>query len=342
MPTEAPIDPHPALWWREEEGRVVCTLCPRYCGLHEGQAGFCFIRKNVGGKLVSLGYGKPTGFGVDPVEKKPLNHFLPGTSILSFGTAGCNLGCKFCQNWSISKAEIDSVRSVHVTPEEVVRIAREEGCGSIAYTYNDPVIFGEFVIDVSRVAREAGLKNVMVTAGYITPEARSDVFRFIDGANVDLKAFTDTFYRKHSLARIGPVKETLVWLRRETDVWFEITTLLIPGLNDAPEEIREECAWIRDNLGPQIPLHFTAFHPDFRMLDRPRTPHATLRLARSIAREEGLDFVYVGNVHDDEGQATFCPACGALLIERDWHSVRRNRLKRGACPDCGAGIPGIW
>ncbi len=342
MTTEAPSDSHPALWWREEEGRVVCTLCPRYCALREGQAGFCFIRRNESGRLVSLGYGKPTGFGVDPVEKKPLNHFLPGTSILSFGTAGCNLGCKFCQNWNISKAKIDTVRSLRVTANDVVRIARDEGCDSIAYTYNDPVIFGEFVIDCSRAAREAGLRNVMVTAGYITPEARADVFRYIDGANVDLKAFTEDFYRKQSLASLGPVQETLLWLRRETDVWLEITTLLIPGLNDSPEEIREECAWIRDELGPETPLHFTAFHPDYRMKDRPRTPHRTLSLARSIAEEEGLAFVYVGNVHDEEGQATRCPGCGSVLVRRDWHSVRVNRLKRGACPDCGRAIPGVW
>jgi pyruvate formate lyase activating enzyme len=342
MKIEAEGAPHPALWWREENGRVVCTLCPRFCSLREGQAGFCFIRKNVGGALVSLGYGRPTGFGIDPVEKKPLNHFLPGTSILSFGTAGCNLGCKFCQNWTTTKAKADAVRTVRASPEDVVRIAIAEDCVSIAYTYNDPVIFGEFVIDVSRLARGAGLKNVMVTAGYITDEARADVFRFIDAANVDLKAFDDAFYQKYSLARIEPVKETLLWLRNETEIWIEITTLLIPGLNDSPEEIRAECAWIRETLGAGTPLHFTAFHPDYRMKDLPRTPHATLRHARSIAKEEGLDFVYIGNVSDAEGQTTFCPGCGAVLIERDWHSVRRNRLRGGACPDCGARIPGVW
>ncbi|MFH1681929.1 MAG: AmmeMemoRadiSam system radical SAM enzyme [Candidatus Eisenbacteria bacterium] len=336
------IDPHPALWWREEKGRVVCTLCPRTCALREGQSGFCFIRRNQGGELVSLGYGRPTGFGVDPVEKKPLNHFLPGTSILSFGTAGCNLGCKFCQNWTTTKAKADAVRTKRVTPEEVVRIAIDEGCGSIAYTYNDPVIFGEFVIDVSRLARAEGLKNVLVTAGYVTEEARADVFRFADAANVDLKAFTDAFYKKYSLARIEPVKETLLWIRRETSVWLEITTLLIPGLNDSQEEIRAECAWIRQNLGAGTPLHFTAFHPDYRMNHLPPTPHATLRRARSIAMEEGLQFVYVGNVLDAEGQTTSCPGCGAVLIERDWHSVRANRLREGACPDCGTRILGVW
>jgi pyruvate formate lyase activating enzyme len=336
------LAPHPALWWREEEGRVVCTLCPRFCALREGQAGFCFVRQNLGGRLVSLAYGRPTGFGLDPVEKKPLYHFLPGTSILSFGTAGCNLGCKFCQNWSTTKARADAVRSVRVTPEEVVRIARREGCDSIAYTYNDPVIFGEFVIDVSRLAREAGLKNVLVTAGYVTPEARPDLYRFIDGANVDLKAFADAFYRKYSLASIEPVRDTLLWLRRETDVWFEITTLLIPGLNDSPAEIRDECAWIRDALGPETPLHFTAFHPDYRMTDLPRTPHATLREARRIALTEGLRFVYLGNVSDEEASTTFCSGCGAALIERGWHSAHTNRLVRGSCPDCGAKIPGVW
>ncbi|MFH1279258.1 MAG: AmmeMemoRadiSam system radical SAM enzyme [Candidatus Eisenbacteria bacterium] len=337
--TGAPI----ARWWRTEaDGRVLCALCPRYCRLHEGQAGFCFIRQNAGGELVSLGYGRPTGFAADPIEKKPLNHFLPGSSILSFGTAGCNLGCKFCQNWTMTKARADETRSVPVTPDDVIRLARGERCESIAYTYNDPVIFGEFVIDVSARAREAGLKNVMVTAGYVTAEARGDLFRHVDGANVDLKAFTDRFYQKFSLARLGPVLDTLIWLRRETEVWLEITTLLIPGLNDGEEEIREECRWIRDRLGASTPLHFTAFHPDFRMTDRPRTPPATLRRAREIARAEGLRFVYLGNIHDAEGGTTRCPSCGAALIERDGHSVRRNLLKSGACPECGEKIPGVW
>jgi pyruvate formate lyase activating enzyme len=340
---EKSLDSHDALWWRkEQDGRVLCVLCPRFCRIGEGQAGFCYIRRNEGGRLVTYGYGRPTGFGLDPIEKKPLNHFLPGSSILSFGTAGCNLGCKFCQNWTTSKARSDDRSTSPVTPEQVVRLAREEKCASIAYTYNEPTIFGEFVVDVSRIAREEGIRNVMVTNGYVTTEARGDLFRNIDGANVDLKAFTDDFYRRQTLSHIDPVLDTLRWLAMETEVWVEITTLLIPGLNDSPDEIRKECDWIVENLGEEIPLHFTAFHPDFRMTGRPRTPPSTLRSARSIAHEAGLHFVYVGNVLDREAQATSCPGCGTLLIERDWHSVRLNRITGSSCPDCGRKIPGVF
>ncbi len=330
-----------AKWWRAgADGRVVCTLCPRYCRLRDGQAGFCHIRRNDGDELVSLGYGRPTALAVDPIEKKPLNHFLPGTSVLSFGTAGCNLGCRFCQNWHMSKARIDARNSIAVTPDEIVAVALREHCDSIAYTYNDPVIFGEFVIDVSRRAREAGLRNVMVTAGYVTEEARGELFEFIDAANVDLKAFTDRFYRTMTLGAIEPVKKTLVWLRHETDVWLEITTLLIPGLNDSDAELAAQCDWIVERLGDDVPLHFTAFHPDFRLHSRSRTPAGTLRRARGIALEHGVRHVYVGNVHDDDGAATRCASCGAVLIERDWHSVRVNRLRDGRCPDCGETLPG--
>jgi pyruvate formate lyase activating enzyme len=334
---------HPARWWRtEKDGRILCTLCPRYCKVKEGQPGFCYIRQNHGGKLVSVGYGRPTGFAVDPIEKKPLSHFLPGTPVLSFGTAGCNLGCKFCQNWDISKAKIDEFHSQELTPGEVVALAIREECPSIAYTYNDPVIFGEYVIDISKEAHAAGLRNVMVTAGYITPEARPEVFEHIDAANVDLKAFTETFYHKVTSSHLDPVLDTLKWLHRETEIWFEITTLLIPGLNDSESEIRQECDWLVENVGPDVPLHFTAFHPDFKLRDRGPTPHATLTRARTIAVEAGLRYVYVGNVHDEGGQTTFCPGCGAAVIRRNWHSVYENRLRGPACPDCGTAISGVF
>jgi pyruvate formate lyase activating enzyme len=332
--------PEARFWHTEEDGRILCTLCPRYCRLSEGQAGFCFIRQNDGGVLRSLGYGRPTGFAVDPIEKKPLNHFHPGTPILSFGTAGCNLGCQFCQNWDMSKARIDELNSVDVTPEKVVDLAAREGCPSIAYTYNDPIIIGEFVIDVSRIARERGIKSVMVTNGYVTREARTEVFQFVDAANVDLKAFTEKFYSKLTLAHLEPVLDTLVWLARETDVWIEITTLLIPEHNDSEEEIKEECHWILENIGDQVPVHFTAFHPDYRMVDIPRTPASTLLRARSLALKEGIQYVYVGNVLDREGQTTWCPGCGAALIERDWHSVRKNQLQGDRCAKCETVIPG--
>ncbi len=332
-----------AEWWKTlPNGKILCTLCPRYCTIGEGQKGFCFIRENIGGKLYSTGYGRPTGFAIDPIEKKPLNHFLPGTSILSFGTAGCNLGCKFCQNWTMSKAKIDEINSVRATPEDVVRLAKKYGTPSIAYTYNDPTIFGEYVIDISKLARQEGIKSVMVTAGYIDKEARKDVYKYIDAANVDLKAFTEEFYRKLTLSHLNDVLDTLVWLKHDTDVWVEITTLLIPGENDSPEEIKEMVNWILQNLGDEVPLHFTAFHPDFKMRDKPPTPPSTLSMARNIALKEGIKYCYVGNVHDVEGQTTFCPNCGEPLIVRDWHSVRMNKLKDGKCYKCGTGIAGVF
>ena len=335
--------PHEARWWRPlENGKLLCYLCPRLCEIPEGKAGFCFIRKNVGGRLLSLGYGKSTGFAVDPIEKKPLNHFLPGTSVLSFGTAGCNLGCKFCQNWDISKARIDEKRSERGSPEEVVALAVRTGCVGIAYTYNDPVIWAEYAIDIARVARQAGLKNIFVTAGYITPEARPEVYRYMDAANVDLKAFTEDFYRHVTLSHLEPVKDTLIWLKRETDVWFEVTTLLIPGHNDSDREIAEECEWVVEALGPDVPLHFTAFHPDFKMVDLPNTPASTLRRAREIARRAGIRYCYVGNVHDRDGQTTGCPRCGAVLVRRDWHAILSYRLVGNRCPECGLEIPGVF
>lgn len=332
-----------AKWWEKtDNNKILCTLCPRYCKIGDGQPGFCFIRQNHGGNLYTLGYGRPSGFAIDPIEKKPLNHFLPGSKILSFGTAGCNLGCKFCQNWSISKAQIDDVNALSATPEDVVQLAKRYSAPSIAYTYNDPTIFGEYVIDISRIAREEGIKSVMVTAGYIDKAARKDVYKFIDAANVDLKAFTENFYHKVTSSHLEDVLDTLYWLKHETDIWFEITTLLIPGENDSDEEIKNECAWIAENLGDSVPLHFTAFHPDFKMNDKNRTPDSTLTRARNIARSMGIKFCYVGNVHNTEGQTTFCPGCDTPLIKRDWHSVLSNKIKNHHCPNCQTEIAGIF
>jgi len=329
-----------AQWWQTEpDGRILCTLCPRYCRIGDDQAGFCFIRKNIGGKLYSLGYGKSTGFAIDPIEKKPLNHFLPGTEILSFGTAGCNLGCRFCQNWSISKAKLDDAQSLGANPQDIVQLALRHNTPSIAFTYNDPVIWGEFVVDISRLARERGLKSVMVTAGYITAEARPDVYRYIDAANVDLKAFTERFYHKVTFSHLAPVLETLEWLKNETEIWFEITNLMIPGENDDPEETRQLCDWVLNHLGDNVPLHFTAFHPDFKMMDKPRTPAATLGRAKQIALSMGIKYCYVGNVFDDEGQTTYCPRCARVLIRRSWHDILEYRLIDSHC-SCGQEIPG--
>jgi pyruvate formate lyase activating enzyme len=330
-------------WWQlEPDGKVLCTLCPRYCKIGEGQPGFCFIRQNHNGKLYTTGYGKPTGFAIDPIEKKPLNHFLPGTDILSFGTAGCNLGCKFCQNWSISKAKLDEFNSLDASPEDVVALAQRYKTPSIAFTYNDPTIFGEYVIDISRIARRENIKSVMVTAGYIDKNARKDVYKYIDAANVDLKAFTERFYYKVTSSHLKDVLDTLSWLKNETDIWFEITTLLIPGENDSSEEIKQQCDWIAENLGDSVPLHFTAFHPDFKMTNIQRTPSSTLERARTIAINAGIKFCYIGNVHHQEGQTTFCPTCQFPLIVRDWHSVRQNNIDSGNCSKCGTPIPGFF
>lgn len=332
-----------AKWWKEgKNGKIICTLCPRYCELGEGQKGFCYIRENINGKLYSTGYGRPTGFGLDPIEKKPLFHFLPGTSVLSFGTAGCNLGCKFCQNWTMSKSKLEDVNALYASPEDVVKLALQYNAPSIAYTYNDPTIFGEYVIDISQIARNSGIRNVMVTAGYIDKKARKDVYKYIDAANVDLKAFSEDFYRKLTLSHIAPVLDTLRWIKNETDIWLEITTLLIPGENDSDDELKAMADWIVKNLGDEVPLHFTAFHPDFMMRDKNPTPHSTLIKARKIALNAGIKYCYVGNVHDNEGETTYCPNCGKPLIKRDWHSVYENNLVDGKCPDCGTAIAGVF
>jgi len=333
---------HPGRWWRRlDDGRIQCDLCPRECRLHEGQRGACFVRARVGDAMVLTTYGRSSGFCVDPIEKKPLNHFLPGSAVLSFGTAGCNLACKFCQNWDISKSrDMDRLMDA-ATPVAIARAAGEAGCRSVAFTYNDPVIFAEYAIDSADAARAAGLASVAVTAGYISPAARAEFYANMDAANVDLKGFTDEFYVKLTGARLAPVLDTLVYLKHETDVWFEITTLLIPTRNDSDADNRAMAQWIYRELGPDVPLHFTAFHPDFKMTDLPPTPGATLTRMRRIALDEGLNYVYTGNVHDAEGGTTFCPKCRAALIVRDWYRIESYRLTDdGKCPECSTQIPG--
>jgi pyruvate formate lyase activating enzyme len=333
---------HEAGWWEAEPGgRVHCYLCPRHCHIHAGQAGFCFIRVNRGGKLYSLGYGSPAALQIDPIEKKPLSHFLPGSRVFSMGTAGCNMGCFFCQNWDISKSRQDQVRSQRVAPEDVPLLALERGCESIAFTYNEPTIWGEYVIDICKAAKDHGLKTVMVSNGYITREAFHDIYDHIDAANIDLKAFTENFYGKITLTHLQPVLDTLQWLKNETSVWLELTNLLIPTLNDGAEEIGKLSGWVMEHLGPDVPLHFTAFHPDFKLRDKPATPPETLHRARKIALDMGLHFVYEGNIFSD-GAHTVCPSCGELLIRRSWHHVLENNLKNGACPSCGLVVPGVW
>lgn len=332
---------YPGRWWvMLPDGRIECRLCPRFCKLNEGQRGFCFVRQRVGDEMVLTTYGRSSGFCVDPIEKKPLNHFLPGTSVLSFGTAGCNLGCRFCQNWEISKAREWDKLADAASAEQIAMTAWQLGCRSVAFTYNDPVIFAEYAIDVAQACRERGIKTVAVTAGYITDEARPEFYRHMDAANVDLKAFTDTFYHQLCFAQLGPVLDSLKYLRHETNVWFEVTTLLIPGENDSEAELDLATDWFAENLGPDVPWHFTAFHPDFKMMDKPHTPSATLSRARKIARSKGLYYVYTGNVHDSEGGSTWCPGCGELLIERDWYELGEWNLEHGKCRSCGYNIPG--
>lgn len=329
-------------WWHTQEETVVCDLCPRECKLHEGQRGFCFVRQNVNQRMVLTTYGRSTGFCIDPIEKKPLNHFLPGTAVLSFGTAGCNLGCKFCQNWSISKAKEIERLSETASPKAIAQAALNNGCHSVAFTYNDPVIWAEYAIDTAKACRDLGIKTVAVTAGYITPHARPDFYRYIDAANVDLKAFTETFYKYLTFSKLAPVLDTLKWLKQESDVWFEITNLIIPQENDSPDELRQMCGWIVENLGTDVPVHFTAFHPDFRLRNRPSTPPETLVMAHEIAREAGIKFPYVGNVHDGDRQSTFCPQCKTLLLQRDWYEIGQYRLNGNRCSQCGTVIPGVF
>ncbi|MGZ4388348.1 MAG: AmmeMemoRadiSam system radical SAM enzyme [Gaiellaceae bacterium] len=334
----------PARYWhRLADGRLQCDLCPRACRLHEGQRGFCFVRAREGDALVLETYGRSSGFCVDPIEKKPLDHFLPGTPVLSFGTAGCNLGCRFCQNWDISKSRETDTLADAASPEQIAVTAERLGCRSVAFTYNDPVIFLEYAVDAADACRGRGIAAVAVTAGYVCAEPRAELFAHLDAANVDLKAFDDRFYRDVCGGRLAPVLETLEYVACETDVWLELTTLLIPGLNDSDAELDALTRWVAERLGPDVPLHFSAFHPDWKLRDRPPTPPATLARARRIARANGIRYAYTGNVHDPEGQSTWCHACGELLIERDWYELGAwNLTADGRCASCGTRCAGVF
>ena len=330
-------------WHRVDDVRVQCDVCPRLCKLQEGQRGLCFVRACENGQVVLTTYGRSSGFCVDPIEKKPLNHYLPGTPILSFGTAGCNLSCKFCQNWDISKSrEVDTLADA-ASPETIARAAQQLGCRSVAFTYNDPVIFMEYAIDVAQACHELGIKAVSVTAGYMCDEPRRELYKYMDAANVDLKAFTEQFYKQITIGHLQPVLDTLTYLKHETNVWFEITTLLIPGENDSEKEIEELTQWVMTHLGPDVPLHFTAFHPDFKMLDKPPTPPPTLTMARRIAVKNGIRYAYTGNVHDEEGGSTYCHQCGSRLIGRDWYVMTAwNLTDDGRCKVCGTACAGVF
>jgi len=330
-------------WHAAADGRVQCDLCPRHCRLGEGQRGLCFVRAREGNAIVLKTYGRSSGFCIDPIEKKPLNHFLPGTPVLSFGTAGCNLTCKFCQNWDISKSREFDTLADSAAPETIARAAARTGCRSVAFTYNDPVIFLEYALDVAQACHAAGIRTVAVTAGYICPEPRAEFFRHMDAANVDLKGFTEAFYRRLCTAELAAVLDTLKFIRHETNTWLEITNLVIPGENDSEAELRALSEWVFEHLGPDVPVHFTAFHPDYRMLDRPRTPHATLARAHAIARASGLNHVYVGNVEDSERASTYCAGCGAPLIGRRGYVITGYSLgDGGVCLNCGSSLAGVF
>jgi len=330
-------------WHQLDDGRVQCDLCPRYCKLHEGQQGMCFVRANQNNQIVLTTYGRSSGYCVDPIEKKPLNHFLPGTPVLSFGTAGCNLACKFCQNWDMSKAREMDILADQASPELIATAAKQLGCSSVAYTYNDPVIFLEYAVDVAKACRELDIKSVAVTAGYICEAPRKVFFEHMDAANVDLKAFTEEFYYKICGGHLQDVLDTLVYIKHETDVWLETTTLFIPGKNDSDEEIKRMTAWVVENLGPDVPMHFTAFHPEWKMMDVPSTPISTLIRAREIALANGVRYAYTGNVHDKQGDSTYCHSCGKMVIGRDWYVLSDWHLTTdGHCEYCGTQCAGLF
>lgn len=351
VPLESTRGRVPGRWWRPlTDGRIQCDLCPRACRLAEGQRAFCFVREHRDGQMWLTSYGRASGFCLDPIEKKPLNHFYPGSSVLSFGTAGCNLGCKFCQNWDISKAKEMDRLTGFAGPADIARAAKQAGARSVAFTYNDPVIFAEYAIDTALACREAGVATVAVTAGYMGEEARRDFFEVVDAVNIDLKAFEEPFYRRLCFADLGPVLETLAYVKHETSTWLEVTTLLIPGHNDSESEIDALCRWFVDNLGPETPLHFSAFHPDFKMTNVPRTPVETLFRARRQALGHGIRHVYTGNVHDTASQSTTCTGCGQVLIERNWYVMGTYALDaQGRCNACDTPLagrfdaqPGTW
>lgn len=341
---DTPPESVPTRWWhRLSPGRIQCDLCPRFCQLREGQRGFCFIRGAEGGEVRLYGYGRASGFCIDPIEKKPLYHFLPGTPVLSFGTAGCNLACRFCQNWDISKSREMDTLGQYASPERIAQLALEQHCRNIAFTYNDPVIFHEYAIDTAVAAHDQGIGTVAVSAGYVCPGPRAEFYRHMDAANIDLKGFNDRFYRRICGGALAPVLDTLEYLRHETGVWLELTTLLIPGENDSEPELRQLSRWVYQHLGAETPIHFTAFHPDWKMRHTPPTAPKALIHARQIARNEGLEFVYTGNLYDPNGNTTWCPHCGARLIERNGYQLGHWGLDaNGRCRVCSHPLAGVF
>ena len=323
------------------DNKVQCTICPRNCKLSEGQAGFCQIRRNVKGEVTLTSYGYNTGLAVDPIEKKPLYHFYPGSKVLSFGTLGCNMGCQFCQNWHISKAKTDP-RINATSPEKIVKLAKQLGCKSVAFTYNDPIIFFEYAVDTAKLCRDNGIKTVAVTAGYINPEPRKEFFAYMDAANIDLKGFSEGFYQKNCLAHLEPILDTIKYVKNETNCWLELTTLLIEGENNSEDELKQECEWIKENIGINVPIHFSAFHPAYKFMHKPPTKLSTLLKAYDIAIQTGLKYVYTGNVLDAKTSTTYCSNCSKSVIIRDGYNLEGNNLEKGHCKFCGGKCSGVF
>ncbi len=321
--------------------KIKCTLCPRECVIDHLERGYCGVRENREGVYYTLVHSRPCSANVDPIEKKPLFHFLPGSSAFSIATAGCNVECKFCQNWQISQVRPEQIQNYEMPPAAVVQFARQYNCASIAYTYSEPVIFAEYMYDCAVAGRKRGVKSVMISNAYINPEPLNELCSVLDAVKVDLKAFTEKFYKELVMGRLQPVLDALVQLKSRK-MWTEIVYLVIPGKNDDEGELKEMCQWIRHDLGPETPLHFSRFHPQYRLLNIPPTPVETLRKARDIGLKAGLHYVYVGNVPGEEGENTRCPECGKLVIRRVGYTIRENLLKDGKCGSCGATIAGVW
>jgi pyruvate formate lyase activating enzyme len=322
-----------------KDNKTQCEICPRLCKLKDGQNGFCQVRKNIGGDIVSTTYGYNTGLSVDPIEKKPLYHFYPGSKVLSFGTLGCNMGCQFCQNWSTTKSKADP-KINKAGPEKIVALAKQLGCKSVAFTYNDPVVFFEYAVDTAKLCRDNGIKTVAVTAGYINPEPRKEFFTYMDAVNIDLKAFDENFYKKNCLAQMDKILDTIKYVKKETNCWLELTTLLIEGENDSDEELKKECEWIVSELGKNVPLHFSAFHPAYKFIDKQVTKLQTLLRAYEIAKEAGINYVYTGNVYDTKTATTYCSSCKKPLILRMGYEIVTENIKSGHCNFCGAKCSG--
>lgn len=327
---------------RLKDNKVQCTICPRNCKLIEGQKGFCQVRQNIQGNVILTSYGYNTGLAIDPIEKKPLYHFYPGSKVLSFGTLGCNMGCQFCQNWHISKSKEDPKKLNFTEPDKIAFLAKKLNCKSVAFTYNDPVIFFEYALETAKLCHEMGIKTVAVTAGYISPEPRKEFFAHMDAANVDLKGFSEDFYKRNCLAKLAPVLETIKYVKHETNCWLELTTLLIEGENDSNEELEKECAWIVENLGTDVPLHFSAFHPAYKFMNHPPTRLTTLLRAYDIAKKAGIKYVYTGNTLDIETSTTYCADCSNPIIKRDGFRILENNLEQDNCKFCGEKCSGVF